>query len=175
MKNKIPLNTERMKGLEPYILENFQINYLFGLNDLCEKYIKNDFVILELGSNDGVSSTLFSFFAKKVVCVDSQKTESLSKVILENDNIIFNHTSFENFYNTDGDFKYDLIYIDGNHDFNSVYNDIEMFKQKVKEGGYLSGHDCNPSTPEVRVAIESHFPNEEIILFSDSSWLIKIK
>lgn len=174
MKNKIPLNTERMKGQGPYIRENFQINYLFGLNDLCEKYIKNDFVILELGSNDGVSTTLFSFFAKKVVCVDLHKTESLSKTILENKNISFNHTSFDNFFNMDGDFKYDLIYIDGNHDFNSVYKDIDMFKQKVKEGGYISGHDYNSETQGVEMAVKKHFPDKSVEVFSDSSWIIKL-
>lgn len=175
MKNKIPLDTERMKGYGSYIVENFNVNYLYGLNDLCEKYIKKNFTILELGSNEGVSSRLFSYFAEKVVCVDFIRTESMDDTVSKHSNIIFHETSFKDFLKYDKNNEYDLIYIDGGHTFENVYEDIKLFKSKVRKGGYLSGHDCNPSTPGVRVAIESHFPNEEIILFSDSSWLIKIK
>ena len=175
MKNKIPLNTERMTGLGSYTVDNTDVNYLYGLNDLCEKYINEDFTILELGCNEGVSTSLFSYFAKTVISVDLNKTNSMDTLVSENDNIIFHNTSFEEFLKTDNDNKYDLIYIDGNHSFEDVNKDIELFKNKVKKGGYLSGHDYNSETVGVRLAIENHFPNEEVILFSDSSWLIKIK
>jgi hypothetical protein len=174
MENKISLDTERMKGFGNYIVDNFEVNYLFGLNDLCEKYVKKNFKILELGSNEGVSARLFSYFAEKVVCVDLNKTKSMDKAVSKHNNIIFYHTSFKNFLENDKNNEYDLIYIDGDHDFKNVNEDIEFFKSKVKKGGYISGHDCNSETPGVRLAIETHFPNEEIILFSDSSWLIKI-
>jgi hypothetical protein len=174
MENKISLDTERMKGFGNYIVDNFEVNYLFGLNDLCEKYVKKNFKILELGSNEGVSARLFSYFAEKVVCVDLNKTKSMDEAVSKHNNIIFYHTSFKNFLENDKNNEYDLIYIDGDHDFKNVNEDIEFFKSKVKKGGYISGHDCNSETPGVRLAIETHFPNEEIILFSDSSWLIKI-
>lgn len=174
MKNKIPLDTERMKGFGSYNIDGFEVNYLYGLNDLCEKYIKNNFTILELGSNEGVSTSLFSFFAEKVVCVDINKNPSITEVISKYDNIIFHNTSFETFLENDNNNQYDLIYIDGGHSFEDVNKDIELFKGRVKFGGYISGHDCNSDTPGVRLAIEKHFPNKEIILFSDSSWLIKI-
>jgi hypothetical protein len=174
MKNKIDLNTERMVGFGPYVIDEYQVNYLFGLNDMCEKYINKDFEILELGSNDGVSTSLFSFFAKTVVAVDIKKTSSINKVIEENNNIKFYNTSFKDFFDSDGDNKYDLIYIDGNHDFDSVFLDISFFKNKIKSGGYLSGHDYNVSTPGVELAVRKHFPNNEIFVFSDSSWIIKI-
>jgi hypothetical protein len=78
-----------MNGFGPFIMENYEVNYLFGLNDLCEKYVKDNFTILELGSNDGVSTSLFSYFANKVISVDLKKTESMESVLLENNNIIF--------------------------------------------------------------------------------------
>jgi hypothetical protein len=45
----IELNTERMYGMGPCNVDDFQINYLYGLNDLCEKFLQKDFRILELG------------------------------------------------------------------------------------------------------------------------------
>lgn len=175
MKNKIPLNTERMKGFGPYVVDSFEVNYLYGLNELCEKYVKKDFTILELGSNDGVSASLFSYFADRVICVDLKKTKDMDIVISENKNIVFHKTSFENFLSNDYDNKYDLIYIDGGHDFKNINKDIELFKNKVKKGGYISGHDFNSETNDVGLAVKNHFPNEEIMIFSDSSWLVKIK
>lgn len=172
MKKKIDLKTERMDGFGPFIMENYEVNYLFGLNDLCEKYVKDHFIILELGSNDGVSTSLFSFFADKVISVDLKKTKKMEVTLSENDNIIFHNTSFENFYKNDKDIKYDLIYIDGAHDYESVDYDISLFKSKVKEGGYISGHDYY--SPDVKNAVKKHFDEESIITFSDSSWLVKI-
>jgi predicted phosphodiesterase len=69
---------------------------------------------------------------------------------------------------------YDLIYIDGNHDYDSMNRDIENFKHKVKKGGYISGHDFNSNTGDVEIAVRNHFPDKEISIFSDSSWLIKM-
>jgi predicted O-methyltransferase YrrM len=172
MKKKVDLKTERMNGFGPFIMENYEVNYLFGLNDLCEKYVKDNFIILELGSNDGVSTSLFSYFANKVISVDLKKTESMESVLLENNNIIFYNTSFENFYKNDKDNQYDLIYIDGAHDYESVDKDISMFKPKVKKGGFISGHDYY--SPDVKNAVKKHFDEKNIILFSDSSWLVEI-
>lgn len=35
----------------------------------------------------------------------------------------------------------DFVYIDGNHDFQNVTNDIHEWGKKVRKGGILSGHD----------------------------------
>ena len=35
----------------------------------------------------------------------------------------------------------DFIYIDGNHSYNYVYNDIDMYYKKVKPNGIMCGHD----------------------------------
>lgn len=36
---------------------------------------------------------------------------------------------------------YDLIYVDGAHDFESVLCDVENYKQFVSKGGIFAGHD----------------------------------
>lgn len=36
---------------------------------------------------------------------------------------------------------FDLVYLDGNHAYEAVKEDIQAWLPKVKKGGYLSGHD----------------------------------
>jgi len=41
----------------------------------------------------------------------------------------------------------DFVYIDGNHEFMYVLNDIHQWSRKVKKGGVISGHDYFYSDP----------------------------
>ena len=36
---------------------------------------------------------------------------------------------------------FDYVYLDGDHTFNGVWEDLVAWKDKVKKGGFLSGHD----------------------------------
>lgn len=47
----------------------------------------------------------------------------------------------ENACNSFEDNFFDFIYIDADHTFNSIYNDLNIWYRKVKIGGILSGHD----------------------------------
>jgi hypothetical protein len=49
----------------------------------------------------------------------------------------------ENAYNRINDNELDFIYIDGNHTFDYVYKDLSLYKNKVKNGGLITGHDIN--------------------------------
>lgn len=39
---------------------------------------------------------------------------------------------------------FDFIYIDGNHNYDNVKQDMSLWYPKVKKGGILSGHDFDP-------------------------------
>lgn len=41
----------------------------------------------------------------------------------------------------------DFVYIDGNHEFKYVAEDICEWSKKVKKGGVISGHDYTYSVP----------------------------
>ena len=171
---KINLETERIQGQGPYTIDNLNINYLTGLNDLCKKYITKDLNLLELGTYDGVSTTLFSYFANTVTGVDSTLRPKMQEVLNNSTNITFYNKSFEQFLNEHTDI-YDVIYIDGNHDYNNILTDIKNFLPRVKSGGYISGHDFNTETPDVERAVKEIFNTIEVETFSDSSWIIKVK
>jgi hypothetical protein len=49
----------------------------------------------------------------------------------------------------------DMIFIDAEHSYEGVKNDINNWIKKVKKGGIISGHDYDhPNFPGVKVAIE---------------------
>lgn len=63
----------------------------------------------------------------------------------------------------------DFVFIDASHDFDSVYEDIELWSPKVKKGGYVIGHDIDYLT--VRMAVQSHRSKYETA--QDNVWFYK--
>lgn len=74
------------------------------------------------------------------------------------------------------DSSLDLVYIDGDHRYEAVMNDILKWSKKVKKGGYISGHDYYTKDKnvitDVRVAVDKVFGNPEKV-FQDNSLVIK--
>lgn len=56
----------------------------------------------------------------------------------------------------------DLIYIDGSHDVQDVFQDLNSYWDIVKDGGILFGDDAD--WPGVLTAINHYKPNQRIIL-----------
>jgi len=54
----------------------------------------------------------------------------------------------------------DFVFIDAQHDYDSVKRDISLWQPKVKTGGILSGHDYNPKFPGVVKAVNELFTPE---------------
>ena len=54
----------------------------------------------------------------------------------------------------------DFVFIDASHDFHSVNEDIYLWKNKVKKGGMVSGHDID--LLQVRMAVSTHNTNFKI-------------
>jgi len=65
----------------------------------------------------------------------------------------------------------DVIYIDGNHLYDYVINDIELSLKKIKKNGIISGHDYNCTDVESAVTKIFNKPHK---IFSDMSWMIKL-
>ena len=85
--HNIKLKTERMKGSGAGLTEGgYQPNYLFGLDDLCKKFIQKEHTVLEIGSHRGISTELFCAYAKHVHSVDPNSTPRLEELIKRNKN-----------------------------------------------------------------------------------------
>jgi hypothetical protein len=69
----------------------------------------------------------------------------------------------------------DLVYIDAIHDTPHPDNDIGAWLPKVKQGGWIGGHDYKRGKFDgVVSAVHKHFPNHFVYQFADNSWLVKV-
>ena len=67
----------------------------------------------------------------------------------------------------------DFVYIDGEHSYEAVKRDIELYLPKIKDGGIIAGHDYHESWPGVIKAVEEVLgkPNH---VHRDSTWVHKV-
>lgn len=68
------------------------------------------------------------------------------------------HIVYEEF----NDESIDFLFIDGNHDYEAVKKDIQLWYPKVKNGGIISGHDYDWDT--VKQAVDEYFDSVEVIV-----------
>ncbi len=171
MKTKPPLDTPR------YGPAQHHSNTLHGLDDLCKQYINDSMSVLELGSYWGSSTSLLCYYAKDVVSIDARHTPEIQELEERVDNLLFKHGYFHTILDKmklSSCYQFDLIYIDGEHDYTPVKKDIEESLPLLRHGGFMSGHDFDPQAyPGVEQAVREIFPNTEIEIFADTSWLIK--
>jgi len=65
----------------------------------------------------------------------------------------------------------DFVYIDGNHDYDHVKQDIDLYYPKVSIGGILGGHDYH--YPTIREAIYDSFQTDKVNHDKYDWWVIK--
>jgi predicted O-methyltransferase YrrM len=132
--------------------------------------------IVEIGSWLGQSTKALAKHAGTVFSVDTWEGSPEHKALLENKHSgwLYNQfcSSIADYPNivpqrmtslqaadlckTRG-MKFDLIFIDAAHDYESVKQDIEAWLPLLEEGGIICGHDA--SEAGVRQAIDEFFPN----------------
>jgi len=67
----------------------------------------------------------------------------------------------------------DLVFIDALHSYEGCLADIKAWMPKVKQGGYICGHDY-PRRPGVVQAVTEMF-GEDIETDSDDTWFVMVK
>lgn len=135
-----------------------------ALADLCR-----DKAVLEVGSYLGRSTICIAQTASSVVSVDThdgrgtavpqdtlpQFAANLSRYGVRQ-KVDVNSCSFEDFINwQDPDQTFELIFIDGAHDYKSVVSDIVNATSLMAPGGLLVFHDYrSPLDPDVSTAVD---------------------
>lgn len=170
-------------------------NQLYGLLDMIEKFLTKESYVCEVGSYDGVSTSLFARCCKLVTAIDAGRFHpcrpKLQKVMDQYPNIRHVRYKSPDASNLFRKHEFDAIYLDAGHDFDSVRRDIAAWVSRVRKGGILCGHDYisdeiaalpgfNWNSKAlghggVRKAVDLAFAGQEIHLFSDSSWAVVIK
>lgn len=129
-----------------------------------------DKTMVEIGCFQGDSTEGFARCFKKIYAVDMWKAgyddnDSSSHAQMEQikstfdsmrkhyNNIEVFHMSSEKASKLFNDHYLDFVYIDACHKYDSVKRDIELWKPKVKNGGFIGGHDYNGYCPNVVAAV----------------------
>lgn len=159
-----------------------------GLIELCfDIYRMNPLACewLEVGSFIGESALLFgSFdFVKRLDCVDPMNKEDkiykFKKRTIHLKDKIFLHSCYSKEYSKKvKDKSLDVVYIDGNHSYESVSEDLELWYDKIKRGGFLCGHDYSKSFTSVLYAVEHFVQRNKLKIdktYCDSSYMIRVQ
>jgi predicted O-methyltransferase YrrM len=64
----------------------------------------------------------------------------------------------------------DFVFIDADHNYESVKKDILSWLPKMREGGIMSGHDYHNNTCGVKQAVDELFPNVTIGI--NNIWMV---
>ena len=166
------------------------MNSVKGLHKIVEQFLEPHFKMVEIGSFEGISTLLFSQFVNTVYSVDcydykvpetgripahDQSFYEAEKLFIERTKGIKNIVKIrKKSMEALADFpdrSLDAVYIDGEHDEESVREDIREWRKKIKFGGYLMGHDYYlPYIPKILREHNLHF----VTVAPDSSWIAKI-
>lgn len=66
-----------------------------------------------------------------------------------------------------------LVFIDGDHSYDGCKSDIAVWRDKVRAGGWLGGHDYDhPRFPGVLRAVNEAFP-DGVIRGADHTWWVR--
>ena len=162
------------------------------LHDLVQEHLigKKDLIGIEIGSYRGESADIFlrSKSFKTFFCIDpweegyDKNDEAASSEIIyaekefderfENNKVIQKiKMSSNEAVNMFEDESIDFIYIDGNHQYEYVKNDIINYYSKIKKGGIIAGHDFNDNWLGVKKAVNEFFKKNPLKVYRDSSWI----
>lgn len=126
--------------------------------------------VLEIGSLRGISTELFLLHCQRVIAVDPWEADFILGLFIEN---VGHYPHLGTIRGKspeavqqliDSGEKLDLAYIDGDHSYEAVKQDLEVCKKLCRK---LSGHDYNIS--DVQKAVDEV---GKVKLYSDTSWLI---
>lgn len=165
-------------------------NAVTGLIELCFDIYKLDNNAsnwVEIGSYAGESSLIISSFdyVKKLDCVDPfliPEIEDRFKARMhhfmnnkQQKKVFLHKETSENYAKRVEDKSLDVVYIDGNHSYTSVVEDLSLWYPKIKNNGFICGHDYSKRFDGVVKAV-NEFTQEHSLsihkIYIDSSFLI---
>ena len=137
---------------------------------LAEKLPLNPFTeILEIGTWYGRSAMTWALATNgQVTALDiNSETQEKAAKFAEGLGLLESHVNFiiadsqkvsDEFIKSMVDF--DVVWIDGNHDYEAAKSDIEKFEPKAKV--LICGHDYAPAFPGVIKAVDEYFKDKKV-------------
>lgn len=161
-----------------------------GLQELISKLPKYC-VMAEIGSYIGESTELFAKTCKKVYAIDAwrnfydtnDKSAYLYSMYLVEKAFDIKMKKFDNVIKVKGyskeegkkfeDGTLDFVYIDSNHQYENVLEDIKTWLPKIKPNGMIGGHDYGYLDGIIK-AVNEMFGKDNVETFKDTSWLVRL-
>jgi len=165
-----------------------------GLKELIDYINKiaptKEMTLVEIGAYAGESTSVFCENFKSVITIDpylngydpSNKISYIVPMSRVYEVFCQNMQKYDNYRliqkKSDeailelADQQFDVIYIDGAHQYEQANNDIINYSKIVKVGGFITGHDYNKRWTGVVQAVSENF-NKPEVRFRDSSWLVR--
>jgi len=69
------------------------------------------------------------------------------------------------------DNKLDFVFIDADHSYDAIINDIQVWLPKIKKGGYICGHDYHRES--VKNAVHNMFYYCDVTISYDNTWIVR--
>lgn len=177
------------------VLKMRYFEHRIGLIELIQ-YINNftptnEMTVVEIGTYAGEGTEIFANSFKHVITIDPHKSgydddydsassSNFEKVVEEfmerkskHNNITYINKKSDDAINDLINESVDFVYIDGWHVYEQVKKDIENYKQIIKVGGFIGGHDYHSGWEGVINAINETIGNVDKT-FIDTSWIKKL-
>ena len=131
-------------NLEYILGASMQFNPQQRFSELCpflvDNILNNCETVLEIGSAEGGLSYIFSELFQRVVALDIYHTanydkQNIIRFTLDSNNPGDNYKIIEELG------PYDLIFFDGNHTYEAVKKDFEIYSPLLAFGGIVAFHD----------------------------------
>lgn len=148
--------------------------HFFGFIDFL-KYIGYRENYLEIGTFKGeaISMVAASGFFKNISTIDVWNHGRID-ILEEFDNINYYIGSSDDCIDDFEDGSLDVVYIDGHHSYEQVTKDIQNYLPKLKNDGFMAGHDYHLGAwPEVVGAIHEQLGEPDKV-FNDTTWVKRI-
>jgi len=124
--------------------------------------------IVEIGTGEGHSTLAFAQGCAvngkgHVISIDIE--EKGKAIDLLQDENLYTYVTFMKDPNVSLIGGIDILFIDGDHSYESVKKDIEKYYSEITEGGFIVFHDAyNPAHPGVMKAIQESINNVDRVL-----------
>jgi len=189
------------------VVSNINMRPVPGLEKLVDD-LPNDITMIEIGSFAGESTETFikSGKIKKIIIVEpwdddvfvpmelkgTQVQRAFNSRIkrLTDSGIKMPEIVIAKRFSADAsrllnDGEYDFVYIDGDHSYKGVVEDIKNYLPKLKSNGILAGHDYYPNEffsndklihtfPDVPPGVDKMIGKPDKV-YPDTSWMIKVE
>jgi len=163
-------------------------NLTQGLLDLISHinniYPTKSMILLEIGAYAGESTSVFCQHFKSVTSIDPHNITDSNFATGNEVHGAFcfrmkPYTNYTTIRKTSDDAfeelanqQFDVVYIDGNHEYDYVKRDILNYQKLIKPNGFITGHDYEDGWPGVEKAVDECLGKPQM-RFRDSSWLVR--